>query len=74
MGSLCYNEKGLCPNMSYYNGSCHINVGVSSYTVCLGILLGILTSQTNETVPNLMGHVSTRWGLYVTLCSLFKKG
>ena len=48
--------------MSHYNGSCHINVGVSSYNICFSILLGILFSLTNKTIPTLIGHVSTRWG------------
>ena len=39
------------------NWSCHINVRISSFNIYLSILLGILTSQTNETIPTLMGHV-----------------
>ena len=64
MGSLCHNKKGVCPNKK--DSLCPIRIG-SSYNICLSILLGTLTSQTNETIPTLLGHVSTRWGLYVRI-------
>ena len=59
MGSLCHNKKGVCPNKK--DSLCPIRIG-SSYNICLSILLGILTSQSNETIPTLLGHFSTRWG------------
>ena len=46
--------------MPHYNGSCHIYDRVSSYNICFSILLAILFSLTNKTIPTLMGHVSTR--------------
>ena len=53
--------------MSHQNGSCRINMGVSSYPVGFSTFLAILTSQINETIPILLGHVSTRRGFYVTI-------